>query len=125
MGFFDFFKVSFGFGSHHGHSDNPRHHRHSRYHSSRHEEQMVRNGRGVYAWIERSGSFYSGDIPGVSGIMSARMEDSFEACLDKLTENINESISASFSSFKQEVSYDEIIAEHPEAEIVFIPIYKK
>ena len=57
--------------------------------------------------------------------MRVNMEDSFEACLDKLTENINDSISASFSSFQQEVSYDEILEEHPDAEIVFIPIYKK
>jgi len=123
MGFFDHFKISFGFGGHHEH--HPRHHRHARPHRSRHEDQMVRNGRGVYAWIERNGAFYSGDIPGVSGIMRVNMEDSFEACLDKLTENINESISASFSSFQQEVSYDEILEDHPDAEIVFIPIYKK
>ena len=101
MGFFDFFKVNFSFGGHIGSDNNSRRHhtKHPKHHhSSRHEDQMVKAGRGVYAWIERSGSFYSGDIPGVSGIMDVNMKDSFDACLHKLTENINNSISVGFSS---------------------------
>lgn len=92
---------------------------------SSHEHEMVKDGRGVYAWIKKNGIFYNGDIPGVTGIMSVRMENSFEECFDKLSKNINESVSASFSSFRQDVSYDEIVRKYYDAEIVFIPIFKK
>lgn len=126
MGFFDKLKISFGFGGHGRHHDNHNnHHSRHKHHHSQHEHQMVKEGRGVFAWIEKSGMWFEGDIPGVSGIMNARMMDTFQQCLDKLTENINDSISVSFSSFRQEASYDEILAKHPDAQIVFIPIYKK
>ena len=57
--------------------------------------------------------------------MKARLKDSFDECVDELTENINESISASFSSFRQDATYEDIAKEHPDAKIIFIPIYKK
>ena len=119
MGFFSFF----GFG---GHGQRRHHHGHSSFFGSgRPEDEMVANGRGVYAWIEKSGMFYSGDIPGVNGIMSVRMASSFEECLDELTENINDSSSVKFSSFRQNASYEEIQNDHPNARIVFISIKNK
>ena len=94
-------------------------------HSMRSSEVAeVEDGGGVYAWIEKSGFSYEGDIPGVSGIMSVRMADSYEECLEELTENINKSSAIRFSSFRQDVSYDEIAEDHPNAKIVFIPIRK-
>ena len=136
MGFFDNFKISFGFGCRkrhlnetmEHHPDNRHHFKHGHHHNhtpNHHQLEMISEGRGVFAWIEKSGMFFSGDIPGVSGIMRVNMEHSFEQCLDKLTENINNSVSTSFSSFTQDVTYNQIAEEHPEAEIVFIPIYKK
>ena len=136
MGFFDNFKISFGFGGRKRHHNetmnnqpgNKHYYKHNHNHNlspNHHQLEIVSEGRGVFAWIEKSGMFFSGDIPGVSGIMRVNMEHSFEQCLNKLTANINNSISTSFSSFSQDVTYNEIAEKHPEAKIVFIPIYKK
>ena len=116
MGFFDFF-------SDHGHSSS--HHRHGGFgfneSDSHPEDEMVAKGRGVYAWIEKSGFSYNGEIPGVSWT-SVRMARSFEECLDELTKKLNESSSVQFSSFRQKVSYEDIQDDHPNARIVFIAI---
>ncbi len=129
MGFFNNFKIGFGFNKNNHHDNhNKKHLNHfpGRHHHFNHRElAMVKSGDGVYAWIEKQGMFFNGDIPGVSGIMSVRMADSFEECYDKLCENINNSISVKFSSFRQEVSYEEIQSENPDAEIVFVPIRKR
>ena len=100
------------------------HHHGRRHHVDMHEREMVEHGNGVFAWIEKDGMFFEGDIPGVSGIMHSKMDDSFEECLNNLKENLKGSISTKFSSFRQEVSYDEIVKEHPNARIVFLPVYK-
>jgi len=119
MGFFDFF-------SHHGHSS----HRHSHSSSfgfgstSRPEDEMVAKGRGVYAWIEKSGFRYDGEIPGVDWT-EVRMASSFEECLDELTKKLHESSSVQFMSFRQNVSYEQIQSDHPNARIVFIAIRNK
>lgn len=94
-------------------------------HNGLDEHEMVHEGLGVWAWIEQRGMFFYGDIPGVSGIMHSNMDDSFEECLHNLQKNIDDSISASFSSFRQDVSYDEICYDHPNAEIVFLPIHRR
>lgn len=88
------------------------------------EYNAVRNGRGVFAWIERSksGMFYDGDIPGVNGILHSKMAHSFEECYAEMSKNLNNSIAIKFSSFKQKISFEQIAREHPNAEIVFIPI---
>ena len=138
MGFFKNFKVSLGFGindndedrprkHHHGHREH-NHHEHDRHdhhgHIGPRERELVEDGLGVFAWIEKDGIFYEGDIPGVSGIMNVNMADSFEECFNELKENIDNSISADFSSFRQKVSLEEIREEHPNARIVFIKINK-
>ena len=85
----------------------------------------VKSGRGVYAWIEHRGMFYYGDIPGVSGILHSNMAHSFEECFDEMERKLNGCISIRFASFRQKVSFEQIAKEHPNAEIVFIPIMSK
>ena len=86
------------------------------------EYKRVQNGRGVYAWIEHSGLFYNGDIPGVGGSMKVFMASSYEQCLNDLKENLKRSTAIAFRGFRQRESLQEILRKHPTAEIVFIPI---
>ena len=70
MGFFNSFKNVFGGGHHHNHNKNSmhrnihgnmsigHHHGHSRHHRDFREDELVRAGKGVYAWIEKSGMFF-------------------------------------------------------------------
>lgn len=86
------------------------------------EYKRVQNGRGVYAWIEHSGVFYSGDIPGISGVMKVYMAETFDDCLTQLKDNLKRSTSLAFRNFRQRETLQEIIRKHPNAEIIFIPL---
>ena len=130
------FGFSFGNGNNHGHGLHSHGHRDfddsfssSGHHQSHHrsfvnpsEMRLVQLGEGVFGYIEKSGMFYNGDVPGVNGINSVRMEKSFDECYRKLVENVRSSISVSFSSFRQSKSFEEIVSAHPDAEIIFIRV---
>ncbi len=89
------------------------------------EFNAVKSGRGVYAWIESHGMFYSGDIPGVHGILFSKMANSFSECYSEMEDKLNSCVAVTLPSFRQEVPFEKIAEQHPHAEIVFVPIKSK
>ncbi len=89
------------------------------------QHEMVLEGLGVWAWIERRGEFYYGDIPNIRGIMYSNRNNSHEECERNLQHNIDNSMPASFTSFRQGIAPEEILNEHPNAEVIFLPIHRK
>ena len=122
------FSFSFGFGPNNNHGPHAHNHGNPPTHFYGHhsvgpmEFGMVERGEGVFAYIEKSGFSYSGDVPGVGGIHRVILENSFDECLRKMTESVRNSIDVGFSSFRQKESYDQIKSSHPNAEIVFIRV---
>lgn len=74
------------------------------------------NYNSVYAYIEKSGLFYNGEIPGIS-FSKASLCKSYQECLDELIENFRqEKEKAFFKPPKQDIN--EIRRNHPNAKII-------
>ncbi len=72
----------------------------------------------VYAWIEKGGLFFSGEIPGIDG-SKVTLCDSYSECLDKLkTKYYEEKSSVFYKNPGQNIS--RIKEEHPKAKIIVI-----
>lgn len=77
-----------------------------------------RNYNSVYAYIEKSGLFYSGEIPGIT-FSNVSLCDSYQECVDKLIEKYRtEKERAFFELPKQDIN--EIKQSHPNAKIIKI-----
>lgn len=74
-------------------------------------------GDGVYAYVEKFGFSYEGDIPGLS-FCRVSFADSYEDCIEKLQQNLNErrERSAFFEPPRQDV--EKIRQDHPRAKII-------
>ena len=71
---------------------------------------------GVFAYIEKSGLFYSGEIPGIS-FSKVSLCDSYDECLNKLTAILTENKNKAF--YKPPVQdLNEIRKNHPKAKII-------
>lgn len=73
---------------------------------------------GVYAYIEKDGIFFEGDIPGLD-FCKEHMCNSYEECLRKLRKNYEERRSRAFFEYPNQ-NLNKIKREHPKANIVKI-----
>lgn len=77
------------------------------------------NSTAVYAWIEKVGMFYSGDIPGLP-FAKATLCDSYEQCLETLQANFDEEKEKAFYE-KPIQDLEKVRKSHPKAK--FIELY--
>jgi len=75
-------------------------------------------GRGVYAYIEHSGPFYNGGIPGLD-FCEARMCHSYDDCVDELMKKFRDKKRSHFYEPPVQ-NLNEIKRRHPKAEIIRI-----
>lgn len=73
----------------------------------------------VYAWIEKVGMFYTGDIPGFP-FAKATLCDSYEQCLETLQENFDEEKEKPYYE-KPIQDLEKVRKNHPKAK--FIQLY--
>lgn len=76
------------------------------------------NDKIVYAWVEKNGLFYEGEIPGIS-FSSVRLESSYSKCVDKLKEKFYEQKSKAFYKAPEQ-DLEAIEREHPAAKIIVL-----
>ena len=78
----------------------------------------AKNYNSIYAYIEKSGLFYSGEIPGIS-FSKVSFCNSYQECLDKLVEIFKQEKEKAFFKVPEQ-DLNEIRRNHPDAKIISI-----
>lgn len=74
------------------------------------------NSNSVYAWIEKNGMFYSGDVPGIP-FAKATLCDSYEECLESLQASFDEEKEKAFYE-KPTQDLEKVRKQHPKAKFI-------